>query len=684
VTQWLLNPENGRWILIFDNANPELNFGEIFPKTVPWGKILFTSRTGNVTMGTRQPIEHLVSVSMPPLSADEALALFTQRCANSEIAQAQKSEVSRLTSLLRYSPFSILRASAYLQTFRDVTAIQPTEHDTPDKNENFVSLLISLLIEEAGPNRCLFLIFLFLLGGGTTPLEVVNLCQRLLKSRRDLQRGNEFLSISNTGPTINHWTSIGLLQRQNSPLGTVLVFRSSAAMAMEQEILKDPEQTRYILELSFRLLAFGKDEVGSLSSVNIVKYIEKTISSLRNLCAVARDISLPLPRDSVSHLQVSSFHYLDKTIVEGRLLFKKMFWRQWLSSFNYPPPAYLKNENEFTTGAPIHQWPTWLENVFQTSDLQSIDFRNFLQDEIVAKLWDELERATWLCGISNAWFEVRKHVFDYARQNFHADFSEGQKASFIDFIDKGGTEGVQTKLVSITRSQDFREEVKGKISSGAVEEIAQVICAISHPHVPFLSKEVIQKAISEALGDTMPETFYEAGSVFTSTLLPIQGVIKNIIEGLLEIPSDGESARNLVSFGVSEVGGQHLQDRCLALADGFCEYLYAAKMWIAAKVCLHLAYAAADENKPTGEVDWDWICAIIEIAREGVCPVERIPGRKAEVAGRRMLHWLEEAHRCRDAWGARPDVPAYGFRNQALWEETRILMGAENSSWILS
>ena len=635
-------------------------------------------------MGTRQPSEHLVSVSMPPLSADEALSLFTLRCANSEIAQAQRSEVSRLTSLLRYSPFSILLASAYFQTFRDVTAIQPTDHDTPDKNDNLVSRLISFLIEEARINRRLFLTFLFLLGGGTTPLEVVNLCQRLLRTRRDLQRENEFLSISNTGPTINHWTSLGLLQRQNSPLGTVLIFPSSAAMAMEQEILKDPEQTMYLLKLSLRFLALGKDEIRSLSSINVVKYVEKTISSLRNLCAVARDISLPLPRYSVSHLQISSFYYLDKTILEGRLLFKKMFWRQWLSSFNYPPPAYLTNENEFTTGAPILQWPTWLETVLQKSGLKSIDFRNFVQDEIVAKLWDELERATWLCGIGNTWFGVRTHVFDFARQNFHADFSEGQKASFIDFIDKGGTEGVQTKLVSVTRSQDFREEVEGKISSGAVEEIAQVICAISHPHMPFLSKEVIQKAISEALGDIMHETFVEAGSVFTSTLLPIQGLIKSIIGGLLEVPSDGESARDLVSFGVSEVGGQHLQDRCLALAEGFCEYLYAAKMWIAAKVCLHLAYAAADENKPTGEVDWDWICAIIEIAREGVCPVERIPGRKAEVAGRRMLHWLEEAHRCRNAWGARPDVPAYEFRNQARWEETRILMGAENSSWILS
>ena len=600
-------------------------------------------------MGTRQPSEHPVLVSVPRLSADEAFAFFTRRCANSEIAQAQRSEIFRLISILSYNPFSISLASACFQTFWDVTAIQSTDYVTPDKDDHFMSLLTSLLIEEAGMNRRLFLIFLFLLGGGTTPLEVVNLCQRLFNRRRDLQRGTEFLSISNVGPTINHWTSLGLLQRQNSPLGTIFIFRSSTAMAMEQEILKDPEQTRYILELSLRLLVFGMDEIGSLSSTNIAKYIEKTISSLRNLCTVAKNISFSLPTDSVSHLQISSFYYLDKSISEGRLLFKKMFWRQWLSSFNYPPPAYLTSENEIATDVPILQWPTWLETVLQNSDFKSIDFRDIIQDEIVAKLRDDLERATWLCGVGNAWFGVRTHVFDFARQNFHVDFSKGQKASFIDFIDKGGTEGVQTKLVSITRSQDFREEVEGMIGSGAVEEIVQVICAISHTHMSFLSKEVIQKAISEALEGTMYETFIEAGSVFTSALLPIQDVIESIIGGLLEVPSDGENARILVSFGVSEAGGQLLQERYLALAEGFCEYLYAAKMWIAAKICLHLAYAAADENKPTREVHWDWICAIIEVAREGVCPVERVPDRKAKVAGQRMLCWLEEAHRCRNA-----------------------------------
>lgn len=103
-----------------------------------------------------------------------------------------------------------------------------------------------------------------------------------------------------------------------------------------------------------------------------------------------------------------------------------------------------------------------------------------------------------------------------------------------------------------------------------------------------------------------------------------------------------------------------------------------------AKICLHLAYAALDETESTRDVDWQRVYSIIELLREGVMPVERIPGRMGEVAGRRMLYWVEEACKCRSAWGAQPDVPVYNFRNQEQWEETRILMGAERCSWILS
>ena len=88
VTQWLLDPANGKWILIFDNANPELNFGDILPEKVPWGKTLFTSRSEDIKVGTKWLSDPLIFVPMPLLSTDEAFALFMLRCANLELTQA--------------------------------------------------------------------------------------------------------------------------------------------------------------------------------------------------------------------------------------------------------------------------------------------------------------------------------------------------------------------------------------------------------------------------------------------------------------------------------------------------------------------------------------------------------------------------------------------------------------------
>ena len=275
-------------------------------------------------------------------------------------------------------------------------------------------------------------------------------------------------------------------------------------------------------------------------------------------------------------------------------------------------------------------------------------------------------------------------MFDFANHTFHSDYSERQKASFIDFIDKGGAKGAQAVLVRVTEAGEFQQEATNRIDSDTADDIVQMICGVSHALISSLSEEAVHQAISTACEGIMSEIFTEASSAMAEALLPIQELVNTTLQGLLEVPSEGESARNVVRFIVSTVGEQHLRQRCLTMIEGFCESLDIAKLWIVAEVCLHLAYAALNGTESTREIDWQRVCTIIELVREGVMPVERIPGRMGEVAGRRMLYWVEEACKCRSAWGAQPDIPVYNFRNQEQWEETRILMGAENSSWILS
>lgn len=684
VTRWLLDPANGKWILVFDNANSELNFGEFLPKNVPWGKTLFTSCTEEIEMGTKLQNDQLVFVPMPPLSTEQALELFMLRCASPNLTQAQRLDVSKLCSSLRHNPFAVSLASIHFQSVQTTLELGTAGYDSSKNGDGYIQLLTSLLIEDARADQRMLLQFYVLLSRRTVSQDIVNLCQRSRRRHRDIQTATEFLGTSNTGSAVQHWVSVGLLQRQTSPSGPVFVIPSPVETVILQELADDPERKENILNLGFLLVGSAQDDTSLSFTKSIAKCMDKTVASFRNLCLFARDTSMLLPDDTGKYLQLAALHYLSKTIKQGRLLFPKLFWRQWLSSFQYPPPAYLSGNEESLSPVPIFRWPRWLETHLQSNEnLENFDIKSIVHKALVSKLWHELKLAMLLAGMGRAWHGVRDHVFDYARYNFHSDFSANQKANFIDFIDKGGAEGLQAALQTITRSDEFEQEVTNRIDSDAVNDIVQIICAVSHPGILSLSEEAVQQAISKAV-DVMHETFLEASSSMAEALIPLEGILKTVIQGPLEVPSDGEGARNMVSFIISSMGEQYIRERCLTMTEGFCECLDSSKIWIAANVCLHLAYAALDETESMPEDCWNWICSIIELVREGVMPVERVPGRVGEVAGRRMLYWLEEAYKCRSAWGAQPDTSVYSFRNQGQWEETFVLMGAISGSWILS
>ncbi len=180
------------------------------------------------------------------------------------------------------------------------------------------------------------------------------------------------------------------------------------------------------------------------------------MTSFRNLCIAARDLSIIWPNDSGKYLQLAALHYLGKTIQEGRILFKRLFWRQWLSSFQYPLPTYATGEENSLIAVPIFRWPTWLETQLQNNDdLEDLDSNAVAHNALLAKLWNELKLAIVLSRVGRAWHGIRNFVFGFARHTFHSDFSEHQKASFIDFIDKGGAEGVQAVLLRATDAGEF-------------------------------------------------------------------------------------------------------------------------------------------------------------------------------------------------------------------------------------
>ena len=682
VTQWLLNPANGKWILIFDDANPELNFGDILPANVPWGKIMFTSRTKDILRETKQQIYKPVFVQMPLLASDEAVTLFMSRSANLKLTEAQRLEISRFISSLRYSPLAVTLAGAHFQMYQRISDLTSAYHGSSDNGNILIQRLTLLLVEDSRMIQRILLWFFYLLGRSSVSMNLINICRNSRGYLRNLQATTEFLRTSNTGSAINHWVSVGFMQRETSPSGPIFHIPCSVQNAIEQDLANDREQSESILKLGLRLVTALHDGNGLQSIEDVAKHIDMTVAGFRNLCIAARDMSIIVPDDTGAYLQRVALYYIGKTVEEGRMLFKRLFWRQWRSSFQYSQRACAAGEENIVIAVPTFCYPDWLETQVQRNDdLEDLGNEAIVRDALLAKLWNELKLAILLCGMGSAWHGIREHIFDFARHNFHPDFSESQKTSFVDFIDKGGAEGLQSALLKVTNTEKFQQEATGRINSEAMDDIVRTICAVSHPYMSALSEEAVRQAISKSLEGTMYEMFGEASSAMDEALLSIQHIVETVLEGPLGLPSEGEGARQMVHFVVSTTGEAHIRQRCLTMTEGFCEYLDTAKVWIIAKTCLHLAYTVLES---IGEFDWDWVCAIIEFVREGVMPVEKTPGRTGEVAGRRMLYWLEEACNCRSAWGARQDVPVYDFRNQVQWEESCVLMGAQSRSWILS
>ena len=685
VTQWLLDPANGRWILIFDNVNPDLNFGAILPGNVPWGKIMFTSHTTDILRETKHQSDEPIFMQIPLLSRDEAVTLFMSRCADLNLTEAQRLEVVRFSSSVRYSPLALTVAGTHFQKYRKVSDLTAAHHDSSDNSGVLTERLTSQLLEDGRMNQRILLWFLYLLGRSSVSMNILNVCQRSRGRLRNSQSATEFLRTSNTGSAISHWVSIGFLQRETSPSGPIFIIPRSVQTAIEKDLANDPEQSESILNLGLRLVAALHEENGRQSIEGVAKGIEMTIPTFRSLCTAAKSMSVVVPDDTGAYLQRAALHYIEETVDEGRILFKKLFWRQWLSSFQYSQPAYAAGEEYTLLAVPTFWCPIWLETQIQSNDdLEDLGTEAIVRDALLAKLWNELKLGILLSGMGRAWHGIRDHVFEFVRHNFHPDFSEGQKSSFIDLVDKGGAEGLHSALLKVTGAEEFQQEATNSIDSDAIDDIVRTICSVSHYYISALSEEAVQKAISESLEGTMHEFFLEASSTMAEALVPIQHMVNTVLEGALEVPSEGEGARNMVHFVISTMGEAHIRQRCLTMTEGFCEYLDGAKVWIIAKACLHLTYKVLEETD-TQKLDWDWVCAIIELVREGVMPIEKTPGRTGEVAGRRMLYWLEEACQCRSAWGAaRQDVGIYDFRNQVQWEESCVLMGGQSRNWILS
>ena len=155
-------------------------------------------------MGTKRPNDRLFSVPMPLLQIDEAFALFILPCANLELTQAQRFEVSKLSSSLRHNPLAVRLASVHFQTFQTTLELGPISYDSSENSDNLIQRFTSLLTENAREDQCMLIKLFILLGRRTVSQDIINLCQRSRRRLQDLQTETRFLRTSNTRSAIQY------------------------------------------------------------------------------------------------------------------------------------------------------------------------------------------------------------------------------------------------------------------------------------------------------------------------------------------------------------------------------------------------------------------------------------------------------------------------------------------------
>lgn len=132
VSKWLANPDNGRWLLILDNADDAtvlLHLPERDPETgatsvqrrlldflprVQHGAVLITTRDRTCALDLNG--HNGTPIEVRPMSTDEAVGLLRNR-----LPDATEEEASELVAELERVPLAISQASAYIKAVSQVS-----------------------------------------------------------------------------------------------------------------------------------------------------------------------------------------------------------------------------------------------------------------------------------------------------------------------------------------------------------------------------------------------------------------------------------------------------------------------------------------------------------------------------------------------------------------------------------
>ena len=680
-----MDEKNGKWILVIDNARPNICIQDILPHPVAWGKIIVTSRVEDLGLHFC-----LTRIKVPLLSSAEALNLFWSKCdpVSHSISEDESSILSYINKMAG-RPLAIILAACHIRLLGPAVMIEYfrlLEREQPLTNsghDSQTSNWVFLIMEELGTTERTILKLLAVFDSRKISDEFIEVLKAPTLTSTGGQQPPDLMKRRIFGNSTRLLMSHQLLCRESSPWDQYYSILPSVQDILNTWLSHDHENLLEVVTAAASMIQTGY-EAANISTFQKHQEVMGVLhlhyrSVCRNLHRLGQTSDILKP----SILEAAASYYLAQAIHEGTYRCTKQSWHVWLIQNRYPLPEHTNADNdvgEYDLQPPTH--PAWLTRQYPIQ-CNAPNLRNTtiptsspLHQSIYDALWRALRDAITLSAIGRAWHGIRDDIFAHIRtcasSRIPADI-----ASIADYVEKGACEGLLAVVVRCIHSTAFQQEAMESLGGDdIIEEISQLIeYAIGRDHVS--NGLDIAVAATEALDFLMSDAFHEMAGAFDAVLATVRSRIYTIIDSAIH--GSPASFQNVVHFTVEYTSEVLVRNRARAVARGFWEVVGAAEWWLAAAVAVRVAFVLREREQGRSVNNR---CA--ELVREGIIGWQSRSTAGWRLSTRKAMYWCLQAEEAMSGWGAAVGVVPYECQNNEQWEEACILLGITADSWPLS
>ena len=713
---WLMDPANGRWVLVVDDLCFQSGLQDLVPSPVSWGTILITCRQGaNLHFG-------LAEVRMPPLTTEEALSLFW---ASSTLTSGSIPGPSRADSML---PLKHITSGLCDSPAAIIFAASCTTSKNPASVANYLSMLeegektvgvpwtssalqwASIVFGELNFAERSVLAQLYLFDPNKFTEESKELMLSSSRVRYDSYELNrQFLQRKPFDRALEQLTRRGCLRRERDPWTQYYSMPRVVQEVLEQKLARDRETFETAASIAKSLLRDAFEAIKLSTEMSLDSVPETFGSTLSEFEASMSAISphhRAFSRKSLGRLEGSDLeiegltgamflHYIMEATEEGIHRSLRQSWRRWMGQNGYEISeisAMITDDDgiEFVDNDSIS---SWLDDrsAYEDSQLNNTRRPSLVTGSLKEALWKSIRDSITVGMIGRGWHGIREEIFDFVREN-RGPRSDTEISAIIDYIDKGGCEGLIQKVKKYVHGDVFREKMMDRTGADVIHDLSRLINQALDNNSMDLDDTAIADGVRNALEFLMPFTFRQISGSFDAMLVPLKSLLTTLIESPLQ-GSSPDSFQSIVSFTVNYMSESHVQSYALSAGRAFWDVLSSAQIWIAASIINHINFgllASSPGIESHGFMDSspdDLFSALnsrsMELVREGVMAshVRSTPGWRLSM--RKATYW------CLLAEETRRGLPVavagqYEYRNQERWEEVCILLEMTKAVWPLS